>query len=304
VGRSSWDHWRSDFGQLEPVSVSSSDPNGLSDDNGSGTDRLRRDANGKRFALQVKRADALGVSGSDADSGSPSQTEPPADAGGALVPAPPGIDSVREPVGPIRELSLRRHDNELRAHTWIMMRFEVPQSERPIHDYDVRVATEPIVDEASFIRDGRPAKSATDDVEGATALMLPAAAQEGQILETAIGDLAAETHYYVAIRATDDLNRHGPISVAEITTSARKFATVTPCFIATAAYGSALASEIGVLRHLRDRYLLSVAPGRALVDAYYTLGPHAAGIIERHATLRAAVRWLLSPLLVLAKTLP
>jgi hypothetical protein len=307
AGRSSWDHWRSDFGQLEPISISSTDPDGFSDSDGSGADRLRRDVNGTRFAVQVKKADA--VVGSDAGSGNPSQTEPPngansADAGAALGPESPAVGSVQEPVGPIRELSLRRHDNELRAHTWIMMRFQVPHSERPIHDYDVRVATEPIIDEASFIRDGRPAKNATDDAEGATALMLPAAAQEGQIIETAIGDLAAQTHYYVAVRATDDLNRHGPISVAEITTPARKFATVTPCFVATAAYGSALAAQVSVLRHVRDRYLMSVAPGRVLVDAYYALGPRAAGVIERRAALRAAVRWLLFPLVALAKTLP
>jgi hypothetical protein len=310
AGRSSWDHWRSDFGQLEPVSVSSADADGFSDSDGSGADRLRRDASGTRFAVQIKRADALGsTTGSDAGSGNPTQTEPPGssssvDAGAALGPAPPGAGSVQGPVGPIRALSVRRHDNELRAHTWIVMRFQVPRSERAIHDYDVRVATDPIVDEASFIRDGRPAKSATDDPEGATGLMLPAATQEGQIIETAIGDLVAETHYYVAVRATDDLNRHGPISVAEITTAVRKFATVTPCFIASAAYGSALASEVSVLRHVRDRYLMSVAPGRALVDAYYTLGPRAAGVIEHRAPLRAAVRWLLLPLVALAKTLP
>jgi hypothetical protein len=199
---------------------------------------------------------------------------------------------------------LRTHPNKLRAHTWIVLQFQAARSQRAIHEYEVRVSTEPIVDEASFIRDGRPAKNATDAVEGATALILPDTVPEGGVIESAIGDLGAQTHYYVAVRATDDSNRSGPISVAEIDTTAREFATVTPCFIATAAYGTPLASEISVLRRLRDRYLLAHAPGRALVAAYYRIGPSAAQYIARRPQLRSVVRALLSPLAAAAKLLP
>jgi hypothetical protein len=176
------------------------------------------------------------------------------------------------------------------------MRFRAAHSDNPIHAYEVRVSTEPIVDAASFIRDGRPAKNATDDVEGATALMLPIEVPEGGAIETAIGDLVASTHYWVGVRATDDSNRSGPISVAEIETPERTFATVTPCVIATAAYGTPLAAEISVLRRMRDRSLMPLAPGRVLVDTYYALGPHAADVVARHATLRSIVRSALSPL--------
>jgi hypothetical protein len=43
------------------------------------------------------------------------------------------------------------------------------------------------------------------------------------------------------------LNRRGPISVAQNTTPKRTFATVTPCFVASAAYGSPLAGAVSGL---------------------------------------------------------
>jgi len=286
AGRSSWAHWSVTYGGVEPVSMAADDPVGMADINGSGADRLQRDASGQRFTVQVKAVEQAPTPTGVVVPGS----ETPA-AGGPALP------------GPVSALSLRAHPNKLRAHTWTVLRFQAARSQQPIHAYEVRVSTEPITDEASFIRDGRPAKNATDDVEGATALMLPVTVPEGGVVESAIGDLVAETHYYVGVRATDDSNRSGPISVAEIDTPARTFATVTPCFVATAAYGTPLASEISTLRRLRDRYLLPHAPGQAFVRAYYEIGPRAAAVIARRPQLRAIVRALLSPLVAASKLL-
>jgi hypothetical protein len=165
----------------------------------------------------------------------------------------------------------------------------------------VRVSTRPIVDEESFIRGGRPAKTATEDAEGAVSLMLPTDVASGELIESEIGDLVADTRYYVAVRGVDVLNRTGPISVAEVTTRTRIFATVTPCFVATAAYGTPLAAEVGVLRRFRDRHLLTHAAGRALVDAYYRHGPGVAAWLRGSDTLRAAARWALEPVVALLK---
>jgi M6 family metalloprotease-like protein len=72
------------------------------------------------------------------------------------------------------------------------------------------------------------------------------------------------------------------------------------CFIATAAWGSPMAPEVELLRRFRDRVLLTNAPGRAFVAAYYRLSPPAADFISTRPALRAAVRFFLAPLLLFA----
>ncbi|MDA2911640.1 SBBP repeat-containing protein [Nitrospiraceae bacterium AH_259_D15_M11_P09] len=67
------------------------------------------------------------------------------------------------------------------------------------------------------------------------------------------------------------------------------------CFIATAAYGSALAADVLVLRGLRDRYLVTNAPGQFMVAAYYRLSPPLARLIAEDETLRATTRGALRP---------
>ncbi len=73
------------------------------------------------------------------------------------------------------------------------------------------------------------------------------------------------------------------------------------CFIATAAYGSAMAPEVDALRAWRDRYLAPHAAGRAFIAAYQTWSPPAADAIRRSETLRAAARVVLWPVVGLAK---
>jgi hypothetical protein len=111
-----------------------------------------------------------------------------------------------------------------------------------------------------------------------------------------IGELAAQSRWYVGVRAVDRLNRPGPISIASIETPERVFTTVTPCVIASAAYGTPLAAQVGVFRRFRDRFLASHAPGRWLIGTYYRHGPWLAKQVAQDQSLAAAVRGVLDPL--------
>jgi hypothetical protein len=74
----------------------------------------------------------------------------------------------------------------------------------------------------------------------------------------------------------------------------------SPCFIATAAFGSPMAREVGVLREFRDDVLLPHAAGRAAVAAYYRIGPAFARVIAGSELLKALVRTGLAPMIWLA----
>jgi hypothetical protein len=76
-----------------------------------------------------------------------------------------------------------------------------------------------------------------------------------------------------------------------------------PCFIATAAFGTPMASEVNVLREFRDRALLPHNAGRVAVAAYNWLGPALARVIARSETLKGLVRAGLRPLISIASLL-
>jgi hypothetical protein len=233
---------------------------------GSGADRLFKDADGASFIVISKPLDAC-----------------------AFNVAPSAVSDVR----------LERFPVAVHAHQFAELEFDAASDDAAVFRYEVRVSTEPMPDAASFMK-GEPAKSAS---VGAEALAVPVDAAPGQPIKVAIGGLTQETHYFVGVRAVDGCAANGPVSVAEFTTPTREFATVSACFVATAAYGSPLAAEIGVLRRFRDRHLESSALGRSLVNAYYTVGPKLASVIREHEALRSASRALLTPVVALLRML-
>lgn len=81
------------------------------------------------------------------------------------------------------------------------------------------------------------------------------------------------------------------------------FAAGPACFIATAAWGSALDPHVDTLREFRDRYLMTNRWGRAFVAFYYRHSQPLADFIALRPWLRTFVRWLLTPL-VLAIAVP
>jgi hypothetical protein len=62
------------------------------------------------------------------------------------------------------------------------------------------------------------------------------------------------------------------------------------CFIATAAYGTATAKEIDILREFRDTVLLSNSLGVRFISLYYKISPPIAMLISQHEVLRTVVR--------------
>lgn len=62
------------------------------------------------------------------------------------------------------------------------------------------------------------------------------------------------------------------------------------CFIATAAYGTPLASDVVKLREYRDRTLLKNSVGRNFVNSYYMFSPEIAGYISHQPVLRWIIR--------------
>ncbi|RCV63040.1 hypothetical protein C5S53_16120 [Methanophagales archaeon] len=66
--------------------------------------------------------------------------------------------------------------------------------------------------------------------------------------------------------------------------------SVTPCFIATAAYGTPLHDDIAVLRDFRDEYLMPSPVGRTFVKIYYSFSPPIADLIGGNEGLMAVTR--------------
>jgi hypothetical protein len=116
-------------------------------------------------------------------------------------------------------------------------------------------------------------------------------------------DLLPSTNYYVGVRAYDECMNHGPMVSLRVTTGAPEGGEVSACFIATAAYGSAMAAEVGALRGFRDRFLRSHVAGELLVESYYTFGPALARVIRHSDALRRTARLALAPLVELAREL-
>jgi len=107
--------------------------------------------------------------------------------------------------------------------------------------------------------------------------------------------LKAKTDYAVGVRAADACGQTSTLAFIGFVTPAPHFKQVEGCFIATAAWGSALASQVQDLRRARDRVRSGSPMAATAIDLYYRAGPPAAAVLRRSETARAAVRLLLSP---------
>ena len=205
-----------------------------------------------------------------------------------------------QPLVPPAVQGLRAEPDEdiKHSHQWATLHFTPPAFPRDVVAYHVRVSREPIVDQASFDA-GIPARRATLAEEGLD-ICEGGCPAEGEEWTFELGHLVPQTTHYIGIQAVS-CGVLGEIATTEVTTTAITFTTVSPCFVATAAYGSPLASEVGTFRRFRDRHLMTNALGRALVSAYYEVGPQAAEALEEHPWLKSTARAILTPLAALLR---
>jgi YD repeat-containing protein len=70
------------------------------------------------------------------------------------------------------------------------------------------------------------------------------------------------------------------------------------CFIATAAYGSALDPHVETLRSFREEWLRPYTLGRLLIASYERFSPPLADWIGEREHARTATRWALTPLVL------
>jgi hypothetical protein len=180
------------------------------------------------------------------------------------------------------------------THQWGRLSFVVPPSERRVAKYEVKFSNKPIVegDPQTFER-ALPAVAADIDT---IALVVPTGGLPGDRVEVSFGGMDPLTHYWVAIRAVDACNMAGPYAVAEITTTRINYTQLSGCFVATAAFGSALAPRVEALRALRDAARPRSTLFAAATALYYDAGPAAAAVLGRSELARAVARTLLAPL--------
>lgn len=188
--------------------------------------------------------------------------------------------------------------DEERSWQYAHLAFDAPASRREVSAYQVRVNTEPFEPGMRFEAWGIQAKVASlEDI----ALVVPTETPVGEVVTASLGHLLPQTHYYIAVRAVDDCFAGSEVAVVEIDTTEIIFTTVSPCFVATAAYGSPMGEEISSLRRFRDRHLMTNEAGRGLVAAYYELGPYFADAIRDDDDARQTVRQILAPVIDLVR---
>ncbi len=126
-------------------------------------------------------------------------------------------------------------------------------------------------------------------------------APRGAPARVEITSLKPDMEYVVGLRVSGPCRKQTAMQTAAFRTTPIKFKTVEGCFIATAAYGSALEPEVELLRRFRDGVLLRSVPGRMLTAFYYQASPALAQRLRAAEWARDMVRLSLGPLVELAR---
>jgi hypothetical protein len=75
------------------------------------------------------------------------------------------------------------------------------------------------------------------------------------------------------------------------------------CFIATAAYGSPLETNVQILQEFRDNILCKTFFGRQFIHFYYKISPPIADLIASQKYTKKLVRCILNPIIYIVRKL-
>jgi hypothetical protein len=293
-------------GELRPMDATIvDDPAGAK---GSGADRML-ELGGTRLTLKVMSTDPCSRPDKPATCGMACNAVP--EGCGTLVCNPTthvceSYCSATPPPGAVVDLHVSQYPDTTHAHMWAKLSFRSSSSQRPIGGYDVKVKPDGGDWTSAYTHDPvqvlrAVALDVCNDPTNAN-LNRCLTMQAGTPIEVDIAGLKQSTKYSISVTPRDaTCSESGPTMMATFATPERTFSTVSPCFIASAAYGSPLAAEVGVLRRWRDRYLASHAPGRLLIAGYYRMGPVLADVVRPRPWLRSIARGLIWPLVELAR---
>ena len=118
-----------------------------------------------------------------------------------------------------------------------------------------------------------------------------------------VSNLKPGLTYVVGIRSLDACAQHSGIATVSFLTPAQKFTQLSGCFVATAAYGSALEPEVAALRRARDRLRAASPLFATAADLYYRSGPAAAAVVGESALAKGVARRVIGPFAGLAEAL-
>jgi hypothetical protein len=190
------------------------------------------------------------------------------------------LASTTEPPSAVTDLTVPAA--ELTAGSAMLQFTRVPSNGGLVPQYEVRYQTGPTITEQQFS-------------SAATAPQVQPGSP-GTLASVTIPNLKPGTQYSAAVRTDEPCGQSSPIASVTFTTPSMKFTQLTGCFVATAAWGSALAPEVDAMRKVRDRLRPRSTMFALATDLYYRSGPAAAEVLRRSDTARALVRRLLGPI--------
>lgn len=264
---------------------------------GSGVDRLRL-TEGKDYRLQVVVRGGPGPSGGTGGAAGAAGGSGSGGAGGSTGEVDPCLAASMAPQAP-SDVQVTPVTDVKHSHEWGHLHFVVAPSAIAIHDYDVRVSTTAITSDNPESFDHARGANVASLEDGM--LVVPTTGAPGTAVDVDFGQLQPSTSYFVAIRAKNQCAALSPYVVGSFSTTKINFTKLSGCFVATAAYGSALEPKVEALRKARDALRSRSPLFAAATDLYYRSGPVAANVISRSDTARAVFRTLLAPVAAAAQ---